>query len=85
MAKLEIRKKSHKYTATIERERSYFDLELDIEVDKNYVYIKGTDNLSTEVDLKMDIRFLDAFIRLLQEINGYHKTWEEDKWKKIAK
>ena len=74
MAKLEIRKKSHKYTATIERERSNFVLELDIEVNKDYIYIKGTDNLSTEVDLKMDIRFVDAFIKLLKEISEYHKT-----------
>jgi len=77
MAKLEIRKKSHKYAATIERERSNFVLELDIEVDKDYIYIKGTDNLSTEVDLEMDVRFIDAFIRLLKELNEYHKIIKE--------
>ena len=77
MAKLEIRKKSHKYTATIEREKSHFALNLEIEVDRDHIYMVGADNLATVIDLKMNIRFLDAFIRLLQEINGYHKAMGE--------
>ena len=74
MAKLEIIKKSHKYIANIQREKSNFILELDIEVGRDHIYIKGTDNLSTEINLKMDVRFIDAFIRLLKELGEYHKT-----------
>ncbi|MCD6124298.1 hypothetical protein J7J62_03905 [bacterium] len=79
MSKLEIRKKSHKYIATIQRERSSYTLNLEIEVNKDYMQMKGTDNLSTEVGIHMNVRFIDAFVRLLQEINEYCKTMTEDK------
>jgi len=63
MPKLEMRKRAHKYRATLQRDNSNFVLDLEIEVSNDYIRIKGEDDLSTEVDVVMNADFVSSVSR----------------------
>jgi len=75
MPKLEMRKRAHKYRATLQRDNSNFVLDLEIEVSNDYIRIKGEDDLSTEVDVVMNADFLETFIELLRRLQNEHKAF----------
>ena len=79
MPKLEVRKRAHKYRATLQRDNSNFVLDLEIEVSNDYVRMKGEDDLSTEVDIIMNVGFLETFIELLQRLQNEHKAFVSER------